>query len=74
MIESGEWKNLKRIHEQQAEIFACLDDAETALQLRQVRSKSHYTGMVYESHYNQISTIDQLWKEYTLLTGILVKL
>ena len=50
-----------------AEIFPCLDDAITTSQLRKVRAAQHYTGMLYESHYNQISSIDELWKQQALL-------
>lgn len=67
LVQSKEWKHLKRIHEQQAEIFPCLDDAVTTSQLRKLRAAQHYTGMLYESHYNQISSIDELWKQHTLL-------
>ena len=67
LLESKEWKNLKRIHEQQAEIFPCLDDAITTSQLRKVRAAQHYTGVLYESHYNQVSSIDELWKQHAWL-------
>jgi hypothetical protein len=63
LFESNEWKKLKHIHEQQAEIFPCLDDAITTSQLRKMRGAHPYTGMLYESHYNQISSIDELWKQ-----------
>lgn len=67
LVQSKEWKKLNRIHEQQAEIFPCLDDAITTSQLRKIRAAYHYTGMLYESHYNQVSSIDELWKQHTSL-------
>jgi hypothetical protein len=67
LFATKEWKTLKRIHEQQAEIFPCLDDAITALQMRKLRAAQHYTGTLYENHYNQVSSIDELWKQRTWL-------
>lgn len=68
LFNSSKWNNLTKIHEQQAEIFPSLRDATTASRMRRTRAAHHYTGILYESHYNQLSRIDELWKQYEWLT------
>lgn len=68
LLNSPEWNKLTEIHEQQAEVFPSLQDAETASRMRKTRAAHHYTGMLYESHYNQLSRIDEMWKQHAWLT------
>lgn len=69
LLDSKEWKNLKIIHELQANVFAALSNPITASQVRNVSAAYPYAGMLYESHYNQISKIDELWKYHTWLSS-----
>jgi hypothetical protein len=67
LLNSPEWHNLILIHEQEAEVFPSLRDANSASFIRKVRAEHHYTGMLYEGHYNTLSNIDETWKQYIWL-------
>jgi hypothetical protein len=67
LLNSPEWHDLIHIHEQEAEIFPSLREPRTASIMRKMRASHHYTGMLYETHYNTLSHIDENWKQYTWL-------
>ena len=66
LLNSPEWHNTN-IHEQQAEIFPSLRDPKVASLMRKMREKHHYTGTLYENHYNNLSKIDEMWKQHNWL-------
>jgi hypothetical protein len=63
LLNSQEWHNLTNVHEQQAEIFPSLRDPKIASLIRKMRAEHHYTGTLYEGHYNTLSKIDEMWKQ-----------